>query len=142
MVIKRREEREDIGPPSSSVVEIDHLTCRIDNDIAVDDLSFAINKGVFMGLMDSCEIGRNTILRCLTGLVRPTSGKVLIHGYDVSVQPHKALAHTGSLIGTPTFAKSMTVAELMSYTGRIYGLDSYEINLRSRDVMELVRVWD
>ncbi len=142
MNIRRRKPERDKGPSSSSVVKIKHLTRRFDTFVAVNDLSFEVRKGEYMGLMGPNGAGKSTTLKCLTGLIRPTSGSILVHGYDVSRNPDKALANTGCVVETPAFHKWITPSEIMSYTGRIYGLSRYETNLRTRDVLELLHMWD
>lgn len=50
---------------------------------AVDGLSFTINPGEIVGLLGPNGAGKTTAMRCIAGILRPTSGTVRIHGYDI-----------------------------------------------------------
>lgn len=137
------EEVSDNGQDKDTpVLRINGLYRKFGSFTAVNDLSFQINKGEFMGLMGPNGAGKSTTLKCMTGLLRPTSGKIYIQGTDITKDPKGALAHTGCVVETPAYHNMITPAELLMYTGRIYGLNNYEINLRSRDVLEQMRMWD
>ena len=126
----------------SPVLRINGLYRNFGSFTAVNNLSMVIEKGEFMGLMGPNGAGKSTTLKCLTGLLRPTKGDIRIQGTDVTKDFRKALAHTGCVVETPAFYGGITPAEVLVYTGRIYGLSKSEINVRSRDVLEQLRMWD
>ena len=77
----------------------------------------------------------------ITGLIWPTSGTVKIFGTDIS-EHREALSRVGCVIETPEFYMSFTPSEALQYVGRLYGLDEREIAIRSRDVLEDVKMWE
>ena len=139
------DEKDDIPKPErrdSPVLRINGLYRNFGSFTAVNNLSMIIEKGEFMGLMGPNGAGKSTTLKCLTGLLKPTRGDIRIQGNDVTRDFRKALAHTGCVVETPAFYGGITPAEVLVYTGRIYGLSKSEINVRSRDVLEQLRMWD
>ncbi len=141
---RQPKESDSIGKSGKGtpVLRINGLYRKFGAFIAVNNLSLNVEKGQFMGLMGPNGAGKSTTLKCLTGLLRPSKGDIYIQGTNISGNLRKALAHTGCVVETPEFYKGITPAEALSYTGRIYGLSKSEINVRSRDVLEQLRMWD
>lgn len=122
-------------------IETIGLTKQYGSFTAISDISIRVNKGEYMGLLGPNGAGKSTTLKIISGMIRPTSGTVRIEGIDI--KDHcKAMAHVGCVIETPEPYPSWTPSEIMEYVGRIYGLDSREIAIRSRDVLEIMKMWD
>ena len=122
-------------------VEVSHLVKRYGSFTAVSDISFEISKGEFMGLLGPNGAGKSTTLKAVTGLLKPTSGEIRIQGIDIKDHRH-ALEHVGCVIETPMPYGDFTPADLLQHVGRIYGLNSQEIAIRGRDVLEEMKLWD
>lgn len=108
---------------------------------AISDINLTVRKGEFMGLLGPNGAGKSTTLKAVTGLLTPTSGTVKIDGIDIK-DHRRAMEHVGCVIETPDPYPEFTPAEVLDYVGRIYGLDSREIEIRSRDVLEIMRMWE
>ena len=108
---------------------------------AISDVNLKVRRGEFMGLLGPNGAGKSTTLKAITGLLTPTSGTVRIDGIDIKDHRH-AMEHVGCVIETPEPYPGFTPAEILQYVGRIYGLDSREIEIRSRDVLEIMRMWE
>ncbi len=122
-------------------IETSGLTKRYGSFTAISDISLRVDKGEFMGLLGPNGAGKSTTLKIVSGLIFPTSGSVRIEGVDIR-NHRKAMAHVGCVIETPEPYPAWTPAEILEYVGRIYGLDSREIAIRSRDVLEIMKMWD
>ncbi|MBR7123905.1 MAG: ABC transporter ATP-binding protein [Candidatus Methanomethylophilaceae archaeon] len=122
-------------------IEAENLTKRYGDFVAVNDLELNVKHGEFMGLLGPNGSGKSTTLKMITGLIWPTSGTVRIFGTDVS-QHREALSRVGCVIETPEFYMSFTPSEALQYVGRLYGLSEREIAIRSRDVLEDVKMWE
>jgi len=122
-------------------VEVSHLVKTYGSFTAVSDISFDICKGEFMGLLGPNGAGKSTTLKAVTGLLKPTSGTIHIQGVDIK-DHRNALAHVGSVIETPMPYGEFTPADLLYHVGRMYGLDKRETSIRSRDVLEEMKLWD
>ena len=124
-----------------SAIEVSNLVKKYGNFTAVSDISFDIKKGEFMGLLGPNGAGKSTTLKAITGLLIPTSGTIRIQGMDIKDHRH-ALEHVGCVIETPNPYPDFTPADFLQHVGRIYGLDRREISIRSRDVLEEMKLWD
>ncbi|MBO7352392.1 MAG: ABC transporter ATP-binding protein [Candidatus Methanomethylophilaceae archaeon] len=126
---------------AENYIEVSHLVKTYGNFTAVSDISFDIAKGEFMGLLGPNGAGKSTTLKAVTGLLRPTSGEIRIQGIDIK-DHRRALQHVGSVIETPMPYGEFTPADLLYHVGRMYGLDKQETSIRSRDVLEEMKLWD
>ena len=122
-------------------IEVNNLVKRYGSFTAVSDISFNVGKGEFMGLLGPNGAGKSTTLKAVTGLLKPTSGSIRIQGIDVSDHRH-ALEHVGCVIEPPNPYEEFSPADLLQHVGRIYGMDKREIAIRSRDVLEEMKLWD
>lgn len=122
-------------------IETNGLTKQYGSFTAISDISLRVMKGEYMGLLGPNGAGKSTTLKVISGLIFPTSGTVRIEGVDIK-DHRRALARVGCVIETPEPYPTWTPAEILEYVGRIYGLDSREIAIRSRDVLETMKMWD
>ena len=122
-------------------IETIGLTKKFGSFTAISDISIRVNKGEYMGLLGPNGAGKSTTLKVVSGLIFPTSGSVRIEGIDIK-DHRRAMSHVGCVIETPEPYPTWTPAEILEYVGRIYGLDSREIAIRSRDVLEIMKMWD
>lgn len=106
----------------SRVLEIDHLTKRYGRRVAVDDVSFNLEAHEVLGLLGPNGSGKSTILRVLTGYLRPTSGSVRISGIDVSKDSLAARREVGYVPEDVPLYTTMEVDEFLRFMGSIKGL--------------------
>ena len=123
-----------------AAIEVRGLTKRYGDLIAIDDFDMDIPKGESMGLVGPNGAGKSTILKSISGLISPTSGTILINGVD-SRNHREAMTGVGCVIETPLPYPSYTPAEMLSYAGRMHGIPKEEIRIRSKDVLEDLRMW-
>ena len=83
------------------IVAVHGLTKTFGSFVAVDDLSFAINKGSIYGFLGQNGAGKSTTMRMLLGLIYPTAGEVMINGEKLNSNRNKALQHIGAIIERP-----------------------------------------
>jgi ABC-2 type transport system ATP-binding protein len=79
----------------SPMIEVDHLTKRFGDHVAVDDVSFSVSRGEVFGLLGPNGAGKTTTIRVLTTLIAPTRGRVLVDGIDVTSQGRAVRARIG-----------------------------------------------
>jgi len=127
---------------NENAIEIRNLTKTFGSFTAVNDLSMTVKKGEFMGLLGPNGSGKSTTLKMVTGLIWPSEGTISVNGIDVSEDHRSALAKVGCVIETPEFYPTYTPGEAMEYAGKIYGMNDAEIELRSRAVLEDVKMWE
>ena len=101
-------------------VEARQLTKRFGIVVAVDGVSFSVNRGEIFGFLGANGAGKTTTLRMLCGLVAPTSGHALIDGFDVFAQPLEAKARLGYLDEEPFVHPHLTGREFLGYVADLY----------------------
>jgi ABC-2 type transport system ATP-binding protein len=109
---------------------------------ALDGLNLEVASGTVFGFLGPNGAGKTTTLRILTGLARPTSGKVWVAGVDVLKDGRKLSRRIGHLPEEPAFYTWMTPREFLDYLGRLYGFSSHERAARTRELLTLVRMED
>ncbi|HTO48975.1 MAG TPA: ABC transporter ATP-binding protein [Burkholderiales bacterium] len=90
---------------------------------AVDAVSFDVQPGEVMGLLGPNGSGKSTILRILTGYLRPSSGRAWIMGHDVVAASLQARSQLGYVPEDAPLYAHMRVGEFLSFMGRVRGLD-------------------
>ena len=84
------------------MIEIEHLTKRYGEHLAVDDLSFRVDSGQIYGFLGPNGAGKSTTMNIMTGCLSATDGHVRIDGYDIFEEPDKAKKLIGYLpVSTP-----------------------------------------
>jgi heme ABC exporter ATP-binding subunit CcmA len=97
---------------------------------AVDHVSFELQSGEIYGLLGPNGAGKTTTLRMVSGLLRPTAGRVLINGEDVTEHPEAVKRRIGYLTANTGLYMRLSVRELLDYFATLYGLDRVTTRLR------------
>ena len=121
------------------MIAVEHLTKRYGNVLAVDDVSFTVNKGEILGFLGPNGAGKTTTMRVLTGYMPATEGRAVVAGYDVFDQPLEAKRRTGYLPETPPLYPDMTVREYLTFVAKIKGVPGRDRKTRVEQAM--ARTW-
>ena len=84
-----------IAAENEIVIEAQELTKRFGSFTAADHISFKIPQGQIFGLLGPNGAGKSTTFKMLCGLLKPTSGKTFVIGYDLQTAPSEARSHVG-----------------------------------------------
>ena len=124
------------------MIEVRHLSKRYGTHLAVDDLSFSIDRGVVYGFLGPNGAGKSTTMNIMTGCLGATEGEVLIDGHNVAEGPMEAKKHIGYLPELPPLYGDMTPEEYLHFVARAKGLRREERIRQIETVMEKTRIAD
>jgi len=106
--------------------------------IAVDGLDLAVPRGSFYGFLGPNGAGKSTTIKCLTGLLRPTSGSCQILGLDPLVDPVGVKKKIGVVPEDLALFDRLTGSETLTFVGQVYGLDAASLRKRSGELLEIM----
>jgi len=112
------------------MIKVKELTKKYARTIAVDHVSFEVQKGQIVGFLGPNGAGKTTTMRMLTCFLPPTSGSATVAGFDVSEQPLEVKKRIGYLPETPPLYPEMETAEYLKFVGKLKGLSGSEVNKR------------
>jgi ABC-2 type transport system ATP-binding protein len=128
--------------PEALAVETFSLVKQFGDFLAVDHIDLQVKRGSFFGFLGPNGAGKSTTIKMLTGLLGPTSGKLSVLGLDVVNQPMEVKRRIGVVPEDLNLFERLTGAEMLSFTGRMYGLPREEIGRRSKELLELMELQD
>src|SRR5438128_3674334 len=107
---------------------------------AVDGINLEVEPGEIHGFLGPNGAGKTTTLRMIAGLLKPTSGRIVVNGYDLATDPEKAKASLGFIPDRPFIYEKLTAFEFLRFHGGLYGLDAHGrdgIDRRVREMLEM-----
>jgi len=117
------------------MIKVEGLTKRYARTVAVNDVSFEVEKGQIVGFLGPNGAGKTTTMRILTGFLPPTEGKANVAGFDVQENPMEVKRRIGYLPETPPLYPEMEVREYLQFAGQLKGISSADINGRADDAI-------
>jgi ABC-2 type transport system ATP-binding protein len=124
------------------MIKVEGLTKRYARNVAVDHISFEVEKGQIVGFLGPNGAGKTTTMRMLTCFMPPTDGTAQVAGYDVSANPMEVKKRIGYLPESPPVYPEMEVIEYLDFVGRIKGVDKAGLARRIDEVMETCAIGD
>jgi ABC-2 type transport system ATP-binding protein len=118
------------------MIHVEGLTRYYGGHAAIRGLSFHIERGEVIGFLGLNGSGKSTTLRILGCVLLPTSGRVVIDGYDVVRHPHEVRQRIGFLPDTPPLYEEMGVGEFLAFVARLRGVPSREVAARVSEAEE------
>src|SRR6202049_1508102 len=124
------------------MIKVEGLTKRYARTVAVDNISFEVEKGGIVGFLGPNGAGKTTTMRVLTCFLPPTSGSASVAGFDVLENPLEVKKRIGYLPETPPLYPEMEVHEYLTFVGRLKGIPSSDVARRVTEVSERCAVGD
>ncbi|HSL56517.1 MAG TPA: ABC transporter ATP-binding protein [Acidimicrobiales bacterium] len=143
MAIDERSAVDGRGPSTGSdaVVEIDHVSKRFGDFVAVHEAHFSIARGEFFSMLGPSGCGKTTTLRMIAGFEQPTTGAIRLEGDDVSrTPPHKRNVNT--VFQHYALFPHMSIWDNVAFGPRSKKLDRAETKRRVNELLEVVRLSD
>ena len=107
---------------NSLAIEINNLSKQYRNTLAVKNINFKINKGAIIGLLGPNGCGKSTTIGMMLGLIKPTSGTVVINGQNIENNRTSLLEKMNFISPYAELPKKLTVEENLKVYGRLYGV--------------------
>lgn len=109
---------------------------------ALNAVSFEVRPGEVFGLLGPNGAGKTTCLRILSTVLRPSSGRAIISGYDVAKYPAEVRSRIGFMSNNTGIYDRMTAWEMVEYFGRLYGLTGERLDQRMDEVFTMLQMHD
>jgi ABC-2 type transport system ATP-binding protein len=124
------------------MIKVEGLTKRYARNVAVDNISFDVDKGQIVGFLGPNGAGKTTTMRVLTCFMPPTAGRAEVAGFDVMEQPMEVKKRIGYLPETPPLYPEMEVSEYVEFVGRLKGVPKADLSRRVNEVCDRCNVGD
>ena len=121
----------------SPIIEVMELTKVFGHFVAVDHVSFSINKGEVFGFLGPNGAGKSTTIRMLCGLLGSTSGTARVCGFDINKSPDQVRQNIGYMSQKFSLYRDLTVLENIAFFGGIYGLRGDALKKREEIIIEM-----
>ena len=124
------------------MIKVEGLTKRYARTVAVDNISFEVEKGQIVGFLGPNGAGKTTTMRVLTCFLPPTAGTATVAGFDVQEHPIEVKRRIGYLPESPPLCPEMDVIGYLEFTGKLKGIPSADIKKRVDEVLERCAIGD
>lgn len=124
------------------MIEVKNLVKRYGDHLAVDDLSFTVERGQIYGFLGLNGAGKSTTMNIITGYIASTEGEVIINGHNILDEPGEAKKSIGYLPEQPPLYFDMTVIEYLKFAAELKKIPKADRQQMIDEVMELVKITD
>jgi ABC-2 type transport system ATP-binding protein len=104
---------------------------------AVDDVSLNVEPGEIHGFLGPNGAGKTTTMRMIAGLLKPTSGRILVNNHDLEREPEAAKGSLGFIPDRPFIYDKLTAGEFLTFHAGLYGLTNGQVGSRVDEMLEL-----
>ena len=122
----------------SHAIETTGLTRAFGDLRAVDGVDLAVPAGSFYGFLGPNGAGKSTTIKCLTGLLAPTAGRMRILGLDPLADPVAVKRQVGVVPEDLALFDRLTASETLKFIGQIHALDGDTVERRSAELLQLM----
>ena len=109
------------------MIELIHLVKKFGELVAVNDLSLAVERGEFFAVLGPNAAGKTTTIKILTGLIKPTSGRARVAGFDVQEQPLEVRRRVAYVPDFPFLYDKLTPWEFFRFIGQLFRMEDARI---------------
>lgn len=119
------------------MIRVENVVKRYGAFAAVGGVSLDVSRGEIHGFLGPNGAGKTTTIRIVAGLLKPTSGRVVVAGHDMATSPERAKASMGFIPDRPYLYEKLTAAEFLRFHAGLYGLEGPSVELRSQELTDL-----
>lgn len=136
------EKRPEVKQAKEVVIEAEGLTKKFGDFIAANDITFKIPRGEIFGLLGPNGAGKSTTFKMMCGLLKPTSGKAFVNGYDLRLAPGQARSQIGYMAQKFSLYGDLSVLENLKFFSGIYNLNGQAKKDAIEEMIEIFRFQD
>ncbi len=107
---------------------------------ALKGISLTVNRGEVFGFLGPNGAGKSTAIKCLMGLIKPSSGRATIMGQDISAA--EARKTVGFLPENPAYYDYLTAEEYLHFVGKVFNMPKPLLQQRAENMLKLLELWD
>lgn len=122
------------------MIEVKDLVKKYGDHVAVDHLSFTIEKGKIYGFLGPNGAGKSTTMNMITGYIASTQGEILIDGHNILEEPEAAKKCIGYLPELPPVYQDMTVREYLKFVAELKSIPKAEREKNIKEVMSTTKL--
>jgi ABC-2 type transport system ATP-binding protein len=119
------------------MIRLEGVSKRYGRFTAVQPLDLEVSPGELYGFLGPNGAGKTTTIRMVTGVLRPTEGRIFIAGHDMQRDPVSAKRHIGYIPDRPSLYEKLTGAEFLRFVSGLWGRDGVTADRRAAELLEL-----
>jgi len=120
------------------MIKLIHLTKTYQELRAVDDLNLKVREGTLFGFLGPNGAGKTTTIKMMAGVLKPTSGSIIINGMDLAQEPEKVKKCIGFIPDRPYLYEKLTGMEFLRFIAGLYSIDhASSLQSRIHDLLDL-----
>jgi ABC-2 type transport system ATP-binding protein len=119
------------------MITIHNLRKQYGGFMAVDGVNLAVNSGQIHGFLGPNGAGKTTSIRMIAGLLKPTSGRIIVNGHDIATHPQEAKRSLGFVPDRPYIYEKLTAGEFLRFHAGLYGMNGNGLDGRVREMLDL-----
>jgi len=127
---------------TENIIETHSLTKKFGDFVAVDNVDFNVKRGEIFAFLGPNGAGKTTTIKMLTTLTHPTSGNIMINGFDPTKQQEQARKSFGIVFQDPSLDDELTAYENLDFHGMLYNVKRKDRQERIKQMLEFVELWD
>jgi ABC-2 type transport system ATP-binding protein len=127
---------------ADKIIEAKNVIKRFGDITAVNNISFEVKKGEIFAFLGPNGAGKSTTIKMLTTMLRPTSGKLLLAGHDVTRERDSARKAFGIVFQDPSLDEELTAYENMDLHASLYSIPKNERAPNIEELLKLVELWE
>ena len=132
----------DLKCNEMSEVQAEELTKKFGDFVAVNHVSFSVNKGEVFGFLGPNGAGKTTTISMLCTLMQPSGGKATVGGFDVVKKADEVRKRIGVVTEKLIVYDRLTPIENLKLFGRLYDVPKQDLNKRIEELLKLVNLWE
>ncbi len=121
---------------TDAIIQVYDLTKQFGSFTAVDHISFSVGRGEIFGFLGANGAGKTTAMKMLCGLLKPSSGRATVAGFDVGTQAEQIKSNIGYMSQKFSLYDDLKVSDNIEFYGGVYGLTRPEIREKSKELLD------